>query len=125
MSRSGSVAQYSSASHCEVGLIVGDASHVAVAEHRGEKDLGIDAVLVLLLEPLLGRAGPGGVLVRESEGRSLAVRHPADIRPDIVDRTAFDDPDVASLRPPDDSRSAVPVLLGHTVGPSLKGHFEV
>ena len=116
------------ADHRLVDLVMRDvAPEDGPGDHRCEQDLGVHAVLVLLLDPLLGRAGAGGVGDPEAEGLpgtlGAAGAQVEKIR--LQQRLPFDHQRIAAIRQMDGVRRAVAVFLRHPMHPALRRHFEV
>src|SRR5262249_1773995 len=91
-----------------------------------EQYLGVDAVNVLFLQPLLGRARArrGGVVlaVRLPDVAPLAT---VQIKGDLAQGLALDGPGVAAVRQPYQARRLIAVLFRHPVHPALGVDFQV
>src|ERR1051325_10100019 len=95
-----------------------------------EQHFGIDSVLVLLLETLLGRSGSRRLVVTLAEGRPAVVGGSDSFAGIKIERhlgreLAFNHPTVAAKVSLDDTRSALAVLLGHPVTPMFSVDLEM
>ena len=95
--------------------------------HRREQNLGVHAVLVLFFDPLLGRAGAGGVGDLEAEGLPGPFRAAGaqieEIR--LQQRLPFDHQRIAAIREMNRVRRAVAVFLRHPMHPPFGGNLEM
>jgi len=108
-----------------IGVVIPDPPPHAAPPHAREQDLGVDAVLVLLAQPVLGTAGAGPV-PREADrvvGRWIGTR--VQVRSALVDRLPFDEEAVGAAGEPDPSGSVVAVALFHPVRPDVGGELQV
>ena len=111
-----------------VGVVMRDvAPEHGARDHRRKQDLGVEPVLVLLLNALLGRAGTGGVGDLESEGLPGALGAAGAQIEEIgfEERLTLDHLRVAAIRQVHGARRAVTVLFRDPVRPALGRHFEM
>ena len=116
------------ADHCFVDFVMGDiAPEDGAGDHRREQDLGVHAVLVLLPDALLGRAGAGGVGDLEAKGLpgSLGAAGAQIEEIGLQQRLPLDHQRVAAIRQMNGVRRAVAVFLRHPMHPPLRRHFEM
>src|SRR6516165_5028488 len=90
-------------------------------DHRREQHLGVEPVLVLLLDPLLSRAGARGVRHLEPEGlpRSLGAAGTQIEKIRLQQPLSFDHLSVAAIRQMHGARGAVAVFFRYSVHPAL------
>jgi len=113
--------------HRHVGVAIGDLLEEPAGEHRREQQLGVEAVFVLLLEPLDAVAGPGGaraVVVEVALARELHHAAALQVLARVGEGHALHQPRVApAVGEPDEAGRPVLELLGyvlHEVGRSLE-----
>ena len=115
--------------HRPVDLAVGDALEEAGREHGREEHLGVDAVLVLLPEPLLGRARAVvrravGPVVRAGVEADRAA--PGDVLAVLEQRLALDEPALAALGQLDEAgRAVAPTSRGRSLHPGIGRRLDV
>ncbi len=116
------------ADHGLIDLVMRDvAPEHRPRDHRREQHLGVEPVLVLLADALLGAAGAGRVGDLEAEGLPRPGR-PAGAQVEKIglqQRLALDHQRVTAVRQLYRMRRPLAVFLGHAMHPSLGRHFEM
>ena len=116
------------ADHRLVDLVMGDiAPEDGAGDHRREQHLGVHAVLVLLADALLRRAGAGGVGDLEAKGLPgpLGAAGAQVEEIGFQQRLTLDHQRVTAIRQMHGVRRAVAVFLRHPVHPALRRHLEM
>ena len=114
--------------HREVDLGVDDALEEAGGEDGREEDFGVDAVLVLLAEALLGGAGAGGggaVLVVVGHAPEADRLTGDDVLAVMEERLPFDKPALAAVGEMNQAGGAVAPLLRHVLDPRFGRRLHV
>jgi len=116
------------ADHRFVDLVVGDvAPEHRAGDHRREQHLGVDTVLVLLLDPLFRATGAGGIGDLETKGLPGAFGAAGAQIEEIgfEQWLTLDHQGVPAIRQVHRVRGAVAVFFRDAMEPSLRRHFEV
>ena len=116
------------ADHRAVHVAIGDPLEEPRGEHRREQHLGVDTVLVLLAETLLGGAGavvgrPVGLEV----GRGIEADRAAagDVLAVLQQRLALDDPALAAIGKGDEPGRPLLSPVGYVPHPRVRGRLDV
>jgi len=116
------------ADHRLVRIVMADvAPEHRARDHRREQDFGVEPVLVLLLDALLGGAGAGGVGDFQAERLPGALGAAGAQIEEIglEERLTLDHLGVPAIRQMDRARRAVAVFLRDAMDPALGRHFEM
>ena len=97
-----------------------------VARFGGVEHLGVDAVGVLLLQPLFRRSRAAGVVEIEADGAELLGRLARElVRAADLERPAFLDDGVHAVGQLDAPGRPVAILRRHPMRPHVRGRLEV